>query len=321
MIQRHPALLGTLAAVTAASLFGTLGPLSRFGAEVGVGGPAFTAWRAACGAAFLAVFILLRGDARSSLAALRALPRSGRLSLGLASLMGVTLNTALFTAFGIAPIALVLTLFYLFPAGVVITDLVLGRERATVPRIAALLLSTGGVGLVVLGGGITTPDGSVNLLGVGLGLLAAVCQTIFVTTSRSGYASVPAPAATFVVLATAMTFASGVAVVGGVGDDLLIPFSTPSSWLILLTAGVAAAGIASLLFLSAIRGIGGSRTGILMLFEPVVGTLLAAVWLGEGLAPAQVLGGILVLAGALVLQIGADPGLDPLEETAAGPAA
>ena len=45
---------GTLAAVVAASLFGMLGPLARFGAEAGVEGVAFTSWRATLGVAFLA---------------------------------------------------------------------------------------------------------------------------------------------------------------------------------------------------------------------------------------------------------------------------
>ena len=45
---------GTLAAIVAATLFGMLGPLARFGAEAGVDGVAFTAWRATLGVTFLA---------------------------------------------------------------------------------------------------------------------------------------------------------------------------------------------------------------------------------------------------------------------------
>ena len=310
-------LTGTLAALTAATLFGTLGPLSRLGADLGVVGVAFTAWRGLLGALFLAVLIITRGAAGSSLAAVRHLPRRGKAAFAVAALMGVTLNTALFTAFGLIPIALALVLFYLFPAGVVVTDLALGRERLTVSRVSALVLSTAGVALVLFGGmetGLT-----INPLGVALGLLAAVAQTVFVTVSRHGYDSVPADAATLGVVGTAFVVASGIAVVAGQGSSLLVPFSTPEVWPYLLFAGVAAAGVSSLLFLSAIRLIGGTRTGILMLFEPVVGVLLAAAVLGEALSPLQAIGGGLVLAGALVLQLGADPGLDPLEEEAASP--
>ena len=77
--------------------------------------------------------------------------------------------------------------------------------------------------------------------------------------------------------------------------------------------------MSSLLFLTAIRAIGGTRTGILMLFEPVVGVALAALLLGEPLRPVQLLGGALVLAGALVLQLRSEPDLSPVPESGAGP--
>jgi drug/metabolite transporter (DMT)-like permease len=55
-----------------------------------------------------------------------------------------------------------------------------------------------------------------------------------------------------------------------------------------------------------------------MLLEPVVGTLLAGLLLGEALAPVQALGGALVLAGALVLQVRQVPGR-AVAEAGAGP--
>ncbi len=77
--------------------------------------------------------------------------------------------------------------------------------------------------------------------------------------------------------------------------------------------------MSSVLFLTAIRRIGGTRTGILMLFEPVVGVLLAAAWLGEALVPVQLAGGALVLAGAVVLQASSTPDREPVVEAGASP--
>jgi drug/metabolite transporter (DMT)-like permease len=71
-------------------------------------------------------------------------------------------------------------------------------------------------------------------------------------------------------------------------------------------AGTLAAGIPSILFLRGIRTIGGTRTGILMLFEPVVGVVLAAVLLREGLTPIQLAGGACILAAAVLVQRSAD---------------
>jgi drug/metabolite transporter (DMT)-like permease len=319
MSRDRDLLFGTLAAIVAAVLFGTLGPLSRFGAEAGVGGVAFTAWRAILGVGFLVVLITARGAAGSSIAAVRSLPRRGQVALATAALMGVTLNVAMFTAFGLVPIALALMLFYLYPAGVVVVDLALGHERMTRSRLVALALSFAGVALVLFGGVAMADGAAVNPLGIALSVVAAASQVVFMTVSRGGYSRVPADAATIVILAASVVGASTIAVLVGQGEQLLAPLQSLEPWPILLVAGVLAAGVSSLLFLSAIRAIGGTRTGILMLLEPVVGVVLAALLLGEALGPLQAVGGMLVLAGALVLQLRSEPALEPIAETHAGP--
>ncbi len=309
---------GTLAAVIAAALFGMLGPLARFGAEAGVPGVAFTAWRAILGASSLAILIVVRGTARSSLGAVRGLPPRGRASLAVAAVMGVILNVSMFTAFGLVPIALALMLFYTYPAGVVVVDVLLGHERVTPSRVVALLLSSVGV-LLVLAGGEGGGDVAIAPLGIVLGLCAAASQVVFVTVSRTGYRTVPTEAATFVILCTSMVGASVVAVLAGQAEGLTAPLHSPDPWPYILLAGVACAGVSSVLFLSSIRKIGGTRTGILMLLEPVVGVLLAGILLGEAIGPVQAAGGALVLVGALVLQLRSDPQLEAVVETAAGP--
>lgn len=313
-------LVGTLAAITAAALFGILGPMARFGEEAGVPGVAFTAWRAILGVAFLAVLIGSRRTAGSSLAAAGGLSGHGRLSLATACIMGVVLNVSIFTAFGLVPIALALMLFYTYPAGVALVDVLLGHERLTGSRVAALVLSSAGVVLVLAGGmGGGAGGMAIDPLGIALGLLAAASQVVFMTVSRSGYRAVPADAATFLILSTSVVGASAIAVVAGQADGLIAPFRSVDPWPFLLLAGVAGAGVSSLLFLTAIRRMGGTRTGILMLLEPVVGVVLAGVLLGEAMGPMQAVGGALVLTGALVLQARSDPGHEPVAETAAGP--
>jgi drug/metabolite transporter (DMT)-like permease len=319
MARDRTLLTGTLAAIVGASLFGMLGALSRFGAEAGVTGVAFTAWRAVLGAILLAVLITVRGEAGASMLELRRLDRRGRLMLLLAGTMGVVLNASMFTAFSMVPIALALMLFYLYPVGVAAVDVIAGHERVTPSRLLALFLSLVGVALVLLGsmgGGAAAP---IDPLGIVLGLVAAVSQVVFIAVSRAGYRAVPAPAATLVVLLVSIVGASSLALLVGQADGMVAPFRNPAAWPPLLLAGVAGAGVSSLLLLVAIRLIGGTRTGILMLLEPVVGVLLAGLWLGEALGPVQAIGGVLVLAGALVLQLGSGPGHETVVESATGP--
>jgi drug/metabolite transporter (DMT)-like permease len=320
MPRDRTVLAGTLAAVVAACLFGLLGPLARFGAEAGVDGVAFTAWRAALGVLFLGALIVLRGTARTSVAAIRGLSPAGKASLALAAAMGLTLNASVFTAFGLIPIALALMLFYTYPAGVVVVDVALGRERVTPSRVLALLLSSAGVVLVLVGGGTGDPGTApVNALGIVLGLCAAASQVVFVTVSRTGYRAVPADAATLVILTTSAVGGVLIALVAGQAPGLVEPLRSLEAWPFIVLAGVAAAGLSSLLFLTAIRLIGGTRTGILMLLEPVVGAVLAGLLLGEALGPLQLVGGGLVLLGALVLQVRSDPRLEPIVEEGASP--
>lgn len=312
-------LTGSLAAVVAASLFGMLGPLTRLAGDAGVPGIAMTAWRALLGVLFLALVLLVTRQGGAVAAAVRGLSPRGRATLATAALSGFVLNAAMFTAFGLAPVALVLMMFYTYPAGVAIVDVVTGHERLTRWRSAALLLSMGGV-VLVLAGGAPGADAAPNAVaGILLGLLASASQVVFVTASRSGYRSVPAAGASMLIMATAVVGALAVALVAGQGAGLLVPLSTPATWPLILLAGVAAAGISSSLFLVAIRRIGGTRAGILMLFEPVVGVILAAVILGESMTLAQAAGTALVLVGALVLQRSSEPALEPVVETAAGP--
>ncbi len=319
MSRDRALLLGTANALLAASLFGTLGPLSRFAGEAGVGAIAFTAWRALLGTAFLVGVIAARRSARAAVASVTSLDRRGRATLLIAALMGLGINAAMFSAFSMVPIALALLMFYTYPAGVAVVDVATGNERATASKLLALALSSLGVVLVLLGSMGSGAGASIDVLGVMLGLGAAACQVVFVTISRDGYRSVPADVATIVILLASVLGAAVMAVLIGQGSQLAAPFGDPDTWAILLASGVLAGGVSTVLFLRAIRFVGGTRTGILMLFEPVVGVFLAALLLNEPMVPIQLLGGGLVLAGAAVLQLRSAPEHEPLVEVGASP--
>ncbi len=80
------------------------------------------------------------------------------------------------------------------------------------------------------------------------------------------------------------------------------------AWPYLLLGGVVGAGIPTTLFIVGVRRIGGVRASILAMLEPVTGTILAALVLGETLRPVQVVGGLLVIAAGILLQRSPAPG-------------
>ena len=299
---RRP-IVGVLIVLTAASLFGTLGPLSRFAYDMGMEPLAFVGWRGAIGFVATVVFVwwrIARRDGR--LVRLRDLDGRARLSLAIAAFMGFTLNLAMFIAFDRITVALALLGFYTYPVMVAIGNVALGREPLDRPRVVALVLAVAGM-LAVVASQLDPSAGiEFDLVGVALALGAACSQAVFMLVSRKGYPTVPADQAMAAVLAVTVICCVSVTVATGATATLAQPLVSPSVLPLLLFTGLFAAAIPSMLFLTGIRLIGGTTTGILMLFEPVVGVVLAAWLLSEGLAPIQVLGGLAILAAALILQ-------------------
>ncbi len=129
-------IVGVAVVLTAASLFGTLGPLSRFAYEAGMEPLAFVAWRGGIGFVATTAFIAWRIARRG-----RRLTRSAdldnraRLSLGIAAVMGFVLNLCMFVAFDRITVALALLGFYTYPVMVAAGNVALGRERLDRPRV------------------------------------------------------------------------------------------------------------------------------------------------------------------------------------------
>jgi drug/metabolite transporter (DMT)-like permease len=302
-------LVGVAIVLTAASLFGTLGPLSRFAYDAGMEPLAFVAWRAAIACVATAAFVAWRVRRRGErLIHLGELDGRARLSLGAAAVAGFTLNLCIFIAFDRITVALSLLGFYTYPVMVAVANVVLGRERLDRPRALALTLAVAGMVAVVASQLDPSAGIRFDAIGIGLTLGAASSQAVFVLVSRHGYRTVPADQAMTVVLAVSVVCCVVLALVTGGTRSLTYPLEATSVWPILSFTGLFAAAIPSMLFLTGIRLLGGTSAGILMLFEPVVGVALAAWLLAEGLAPIQVLGGLAILAAALILQRTTRPG-------------
>ncbi len=305
-MRDRPLLLGSLTVILAASGFGMLGPLARFAYDAGFDPLSFVAWRAFFGLLIVLVVIAARLARGVGFVNPLRLPRPDGLGLLLVGIAGLGLNVAMFFAFDLTTVAIALLAFYTYPALVAVVAVALGHERLDGTRVAALGLALAGMVLVVAGG--LSADGAVTVhpVGVLLGLVAAGWQTVFVTVSRGRFTTVPSEQAMGWVLAlTALACAVLAAASGG---NLGVAIQEPRAFAIAAFTGIAAAGIPSILFLIGIRAIGGTRAGILMLFEPLVGVTLAALLLHESLTPIQVVGGIAILAAAILLQRGAPAG-------------
>jgi drug/metabolite transporter (DMT)-like permease len=226
------------------------------------------------------------------------------------------MNVVLFAAFSVMTVAVAMTLFYTYPVLVMVTLAALRVEHVTPVRLAALALAMAGLVLVV--GSQVGPEAHVTLPGIALALGAAVCQAAYLVVSRDGYTSVPAVQATSLILLGGMAIAGATALLTGSLASSGSWLGEPVVWVAVLLAGTVGAAIPKVFVLMGVRRIGGSRTAMLMLAEPVVAVLSAAVVLGQPMTVAQVVGGGAILVAAAIVQrpvrghIGDVGGHDPL---------
>jgi drug/metabolite transporter (DMT)-like permease len=246
--------------------------------------------------------LLLAGDAAREVRAL-----GGRdIGIGLAlGACGYAIQAGCyFAALERIDASLLSLLLYTFPAIVAAAAVGLGRERLDERRLAALGLSLGGLVLVVAGAGA----GALDPLGTALGLGAALVYSAYILVSdgivgRMG----PRVLAALVCTGAAASLTAGSALLGELRPGEL----TVAGWGWLgCLALVSTVGSISLFF-AGLRRVGPTTASILATVEPLVTVLLAFLAFGEMLGVVQVVGGALVLAAMLVLNVRLRPAPTP----------
>ena len=243
--------------------------------------------------------------------------RARRLRLLALGFVGYGMQATLyFTALTRISASLTSLLLYLYPALVAGAAVALGRhrlDRATVAGVALILSGT----VLVLG----LPAGRLDALGVALGLGSALWYTAYLLVGERITAGVePQLAAAHVALGAAAWFGVGVlAMRPDLGDNTARAFVAGVAMAVFGTAVPIAA-----LFAGMAR-IGVTWASIGSALEPVGTVALAVVFLDEGLGAGTILGGIAVVAGAVVLPLvtGRDSGdlpSPPPESLVAAPA-
>jgi drug/metabolite transporter (DMT)-like permease len=186
-------------------------------------------------------------------------------------------------------------LLYTFPVLVFVAAVMLGRDRATPVRVAALGLALAGVGLVLVGGSA----GALNATGVALALGAALTYTVYILVADT----VVGEADSFALAAIVATGAAAALLVFAAATGRLDFDLDASGWAaIVALALVSTVGAISLFFLGLSR-VGPSTASIVSTAEPLVTVALAALVFSERLGPVQLAGGVLVLMAVVVLQL------------------
>ena len=294
--------LGAVLIVVAAVCFGTLGPLSRFAEDAGVGALGLVSWRSAVGAACMALFLLVRAAiGQGSAFSLRDLSTADRSVLVATAAANAILNLAVFAAFLRISIALTLLVFYLYPAYVAVASALWFGDRLDRTRWVALGVSLAGVVLVVAGAGNM---GELDLIGVGLAFVAGVMQMFYMLAARHWLVAIPGPQTAALTMGGAAVFYLLLAL--GTGQSLAIaqPLASADALWPVLLAGTVGAGLPTVAYIVGLRLMGAPRAAILATLEPVVGVGLAALLLHEQPGVLQLVGGIFIVGAAVLLQVG-----------------
>jgi drug/metabolite transporter (DMT)-like permease len=286
--------------------FGTLGPLARFASDVGFTAVSFAVWRATSSVIALLVFLAVGVALRKvPFTRLSSIPRGEWLQLAVMGGFVAGTTVSLFFAFERTTIATALIVFYTFPAWVAVGAVPLFDEHLGWRKLAAIALS--GVGLVMLLAAPTGGGTGIDVIGVGLALVASLCQTGFALVGAGGFRSVP-PLQSAALLRLFSAAIYGVMLVPllyilGQGSTITDPVGSPEAWVLILSAGVIGAAIPAVLIIAGYRRVGPTRGAVLMLVEPVTGAFLAALLLAEQPTLLQLAGGVLVLVGAALVQL------------------
>ena len=184
-------------------------------------------------------------------------------------------------------------LLYTYPALVFCGAVALGREHVTPWKAMALALASAGAALVLLGGGTRGLEATGVLLALGAGATYAVYILVAEDVVRR---IDPILLGAFVATGAALTFL----LTGAIGGALTF---TAGGWLWIAAIATLSTVLPIVTFMLGMERVGASTASIVSTFEPVVTVGLAVALYGEALGMWQVLGGALVLAAVIALQV------------------
>jgi drug/metabolite transporter (DMT)-like permease len=291
--------VGPALCLFSAACFGAMAIFGKLAYAAGVSPGALLLLRFSVAAALLGLLLVLRpglrfgppapGPARTSRARLLIT------ALGLGAFGYATQATLYFSALQRVEASLVALVLYTYPALVTVAAALLGRERLTPGRSAALVVASGGTLLVLLGAGGVGFDP----VGVALAFGAAVTYTVYILVADTAVHRLsPVVLAALVMTGASAALAVRAVLTGGIDFGF-----APAGWIWIACIAVVSTVVAMLAFFAALRRTGPSTAAILSTFEPVVTTALAALALNEFLTPVQLAGGLVVLSAVAVLQL------------------
>ena len=274
-------------------MWGTLGYLAKLLYAEGVSFEGLVAFRGVFGWFAVAGFVLASRGVRNL--------RVGRRDLLFLFLMGLfgVAGFYLFYFYTVreSTIGTAAILLYSFPAMVVILARIFLGESLSPLKILALVLTVSGIFLVA--GAYDPSNLEVSFFVLTTGLLAAFCFGLYPILGKPVTGRLQSSTILFYV------FGSGAAVLMVFAIPTLDTLAglSPGYYALLLLMAVFHTALGYALYTFGIRRLEAGQAAIIATLEAVVASILGITLLGEELTFLKVLGGLLVLSGAVLAQI------------------
>lgn len=291
---------GTGCAMVSAVSFALSGPLARGLMNAGWSSAAVVIVRVLVGAAALVPIAAV--ELRNNWKSVRG-NAALILGYGLVAIAGVQL--AYFTAVSRLAVGMALLIQYTSPIAVVGWLWLRRHQRPAGSTVAGAFLGLTGLFFVIdLRSGAAT-----DWIGICWALLAMACGAVYFLLSAHGHGTLPGT-----VLATGGLLVGGLGLLAA-GATGVLPLRATANpvvyqgvtmpwWLLIAILGTVTAALAYVAGIAATRLLGSRAAAFTGLLEVVAALIVAWALLGEAPHPVQLLGGVLVLTGVLIVRRG-----------------
>jgi drug/metabolite transporter (DMT)-like permease len=313
LTARSHAARGYVQVIVAAVLFGANASISKAVLDAGIAPRQLAALR--CTGAAVGLFAVMA--ALGSLSRLRV-PRASLPHLAVLGVVGAALiQWFYFEAIDRLPVGIAILLEFTGPVLVAVYARVVQRQQVGGGVWVALALSLAGLAFVAE----VWTDTRLDAVGLAAGIAAAACLATFLLVGRHSSGTIDPLASACWTFAFASLFwvpleplwrVDGALLgeatsLGGRLDGIDVPV-----WVALGAVIVLGTLLPYLLDLAALAHLSATTVGAVGMLEPVVATVVAWAWLGQALSQAQVLGGLVILAGVgIALRVGDDTSAVP----------
>lgn len=206
------------------------------------------------------------------------------------------------------PAAIVSILFYLFPTIVIIIMTVFYRETLSPKRLISVVLTIIGCLLVIE---IYKQNMNLDWWGIILGLGSAVCFALYsVRGSSLTQEFEPVIVTTCVMVVCSLSVMLTTESIGILSGEL-----TLIQWLIGLGLSIVSTVIAAHCYLKGLSVLGASKSAIVSTIEPAFTIVTAWFFLGEKMTLAQLMGGVCIILGIIILKTEKEQGSLALKQT------